>query len=125
MRNAPISLVDSEAKIPTGTMLGKISELPDHGGKEVIFEEDSGRLSLLIQYIKGEVYTYINVCPHARTPLNMNNEKFLDLTGSQLLCKTHGARFRITDGQCTDGPCKGESLQAVAITVAGDYIFSA
>jgi len=32
-------------------------------------------------------------------------------------CSTHGARFRIADGYCVAGPCRGERLSAVAVRV--------
>src|SRR5258705_313796 len=37
--------------------------------------------------------------------------------GRHFQCSTHGARFRIADGYCVAGPCQGERLAAVAVTV--------
>ena len=36
--------------------------------------------------------------------------RFLDRSGRHILCSTHGALFRITDGRCIKGPCLGASL---------------
>ena len=39
-----------------------------------------------------------------------------------ILCATHGALFRIEDGHCLAGPCKGKGLTAVAVAVAGGEV---
>jgi nitrite reductase/ring-hydroxylating ferredoxin subunit len=61
----------------------------------------------------GALYTYENRCPHQGTPLETFPDKFLNGDGSLLICSTHGARFRVEDGLCVSGPCKGERLRAV------------
>ena len=33
------------------------------------------------------------------------------------MCATHGARFRIEDGHCVAGPCRGARLTVVPISV--------
>ena len=32
-------------------------------------------------------------------------DRFLSADGSLIVCATHGAEFRITDGECLRGPC--------------------
>lgn len=58
----------------------------------------------------GEVRVYLNVCPHRFSPLELEPDQFLDLEREYILCSTHGALFRITDGICVSGPCKGAAL---------------
>ena len=60
----------------------------------------------------------VNSCPHTGGPLDWVEDQFLDLDRRHILCATHGALFRIEDGHCLAGPCKGKGLTAVAIVVA-------
>lgn len=64
----------------------------------------------------GVLYAYENRCPHQGTPLETFPDKFLNSDGSLLICSTHGARFRVEDGVCISGPCKGERLRRVDVT---------
>ena len=50
---------------------------------------------------------------------NLFAHNFLDETGQQLVCVTHGARFNVSDGVCTQGPCVGDKLRVVEIDVEG------
>lgn len=59
------------------------------------------------------VYLYRNSCPHLGTPLEWEEDQFLDPDGSLIQCSTHGALFDIKTGHCLAGPCKGQHLQAV------------
>ncbi|HNV79908.1 MAG TPA: Rieske (2Fe-2S) protein, partial [Thermomonas sp.] len=34
-----------------------------------------------------------------------------------LVCAAHGASFELANGVCVAGPCRGESLRAVAVEV--------
>ena len=61
----------------------------------------------------GVVYLYMNRCPHLGTPLEWEQDKFLDPDGALIQCSTHGALFAIESGHCLAGPCKGQYLKAV------------
>ncbi len=50
-------------------------------------------------------------------PLDPVPDRFLDTKKQNILCSTHGARFRVEDGFCTSGPCYGEFLEAVRAQV--------
>ena len=58
---------------------------------------------------------YRNACPHQGTPLENPLGRVIDDSGQYLVCSTHGARFRLSDGLCVAGPCQGRALTAVAI----------
>jgi nitrite reductase/ring-hydroxylating ferredoxin subunit len=68
---------------------------------------------------------YWNRCMHMPVPLNMLDRVEMSPDGSALVCDHHYATFRIADGYCTAGPCKGESLQAVALAVRDGAVFVA
>ena len=79
-------------------------------------ELDGSPESLLLALSADEVRAYLNVCPHAGRRLDWAPGKFLR-EGAQVVCAAHGASFRLADGHCTSGPCKGQSLRAVAVEV--------
>jgi len=60
---------------------------------------------------------YVNRCPHQGLPLDWERNQFLDPDGARLLCGKHGALFDVNSGVCVDGPCKGEVLERVGLTV--------
>jgi len=120
----PLYLADRLGGPPTGTLLTQLADLPRHGGKDLLFEEEGHRLNIFIQQHGDTVHVYENRCPHAGTPLNMVGEKFLSLDGRSLLCRTHGALFAIDTGKCTRGPCKGQYLRPVAFEIKDGGVYS-
>lgn len=62
--------------------------------------------------LKQQVYCYKNECPHTLANLNWQKDIFLNLEKTHIQCSMHGALFRIEDGLCVWGPCKGMRLQA-------------
>lgn len=56
---------------------------------------------------------YRNACPHQGRRLDYAPGKVLCKDG-KLICPAHGAVFEIAGGRCLQGPCLGESLQALA-----------
>ena len=64
-----------------------------------------------------QLFLYYNRCPHLGTPLEWEEDRFLDADGALIQCSTHGALFQIEDGYCLVGPCKGKSLHAMPFEV--------
>lgn len=73
----------------------------------------------------NQLFAYWNSCPHMGIPLNWMPEKFLDLDGVFLQCSSHGALFKIDDGECVGGPCIGDHLSPVTLKRDGDQFFIA
>ena len=69
------------------------------------------------------VFVYVNSCPHIGTPLEWTPDRFLSADGSRIVCATHGAEFRIADGECLRGPCFGDRLEPVMIQIKDGTIF--
>ncbi len=61
----------------------------------------------------GGIHAYVNSCPHSGAPLNWQENQFLDIFKSHILCTIHGARFQISDGLCIEGPCVGQRLKKI------------
>jgi nitrite reductase/ring-hydroxylating ferredoxin subunit len=95
-------------------VLCRLDELPE--GESRGFPPAPGGFTGLFAIRKGtRVFVYVNSCPHIGLPLDPAPHRFLDAKKTAIVCSAHGARFRIEDGECTSGPCYGESLEAVPV----------
>lgn len=56
---------------------------------------------------------YLNQCPHMGVELNWMPGRFMDIDNLFLQCSTHGALFKLGDGECIAGPCQGDVLTAL------------
>lgn len=95
------------------------SRLPE-GAEVVCIALDPGgpvREVLLLRDEQGAVRAYENLCQHIPIPLDAGGRTFLDATGN-LVCATHGATYRRSDGLCIGGPCRGRSLRALRVEIA-------
>ena len=70
----------------------------------------------------GQIYVYYNYCPHLGTPLEWQEDRFLDSDNALIQCSTHGALFVIETGQCILGPCKGKRLRAIPHLVGNGFV---
>ncbi|MFZ5835715.1 MAG: Rieske (2Fe-2S) protein [Pseudomonadota bacterium] len=107
---------------PVGTPLCRLDALSSDGAKGFLFGEDVRRFDMFVVWRNGRLNAYVNDCPHAHTPLDYIPDRFFNLEKSHLLCGTHGALFRIEDGYCVAGPCKGRRLIPVPVHLDGDMI---
>ncbi len=64
-----------------------------------------------------QVFGYVNKCPHDGVNLDWERNHFLDPNGTRLMCGKHGALFDLGTGACVEGPCKGQALQPVALSI--------
>lgn len=96
------------------------AELAD-GGSGKRFELPSGSPGFAVRH-RGAVRGYVNRCPHASTELDWQPGEFFEESGLYLICSTHGAIFEPGSGLCIAGPCRGESLEALAIRERGGQV---
>lgn len=84
-------------------------------GDGVRFEiaRTGGTVPAFVLRIDGEPRAYLNQCAHVPIELDWNPGRFLDDTGTVIVCATHGAVYDAADGACVGGPCRGRGLQAV------------
>ncbi len=102
------------------------SDLPD-AGIVCVMVPISGEMTSIIVHCEGKMLrAWLNACPHEGRALNYAPGKFL-IDKQNLVCAAHGASFRLTDGFCTSGPCRGESLRTVSVwqTESGELRFGA
>ena len=96
--------------------LCRLDEIPD-GGSRGFGAPPGGFTGLLAVRRGGTAHVYVNACPHLGVALDWSPDRFLTEDGAFVVCSTHGALFRIEDGCCVSGPCVGDALEAVPVTI--------
>ncbi|MEQ8284074.1 Rieske (2Fe-2S) protein [Thalassospira sp.] len=104
-----------------GTVLCKLSDLDATGAKGLHL----GDKGIFVVRSDQGVFGYVNSCPHVGVPLDMEPDEFISEFGGEIICSTHGARFRIEDGECISGPCMGDVLEPVAVYVQDEMVLLA
>jgi nitrite reductase/ring-hydroxylating ferredoxin subunit len=56
---------------------------------------------------RGKVHAYLNRCSHVAMEMDYQPNRFFDITGTRLICATHGALYQPDTGECRGGPCRG------------------
>ena len=98
-------------------------ELEEPGSKGFELSLGDGTVSLFVVRHDNRVHGYINSCPHTGVGLEWVPDQFLDRDRSFIECATHGALFTIEEGKCVSGPCAGDRLQPVAISVDDGVVY--
>ena len=102
--------------------LCRLDELGDGAARG--FGPAAGGFTGLFAVRQGDaVFVYVNSCPHIGTPLEWTADRFLSHDGSLIVCATHGAEFRIADGECIRGPCFGDRLEPVMTEIRDGIIY--
>lgn len=94
-----------------------LEDIEDPGSRELSWGEGAWPLQFFAVRDGDAVFGYVNRCPHRGHPLNWQVDRFLSRERDLIVCNSHGARFRITDGVCIAGPCPGARLDPVALRV--------
>ncbi|QWP76701.1 Rieske 2Fe-2S domain-containing protein [Lysobacter sp. K5869] len=111
------SLNPSGGDASGGEPLIALEHLSDGGFAEVEATLDGDAESLLLYRDGDAVRAWLNICPHAGRRLDWAPGQFLKSKDGLLVCAAHGASFELGGGECVAGPCRGESLRAVAVAV--------
>jgi nitrite reductase/ring-hydroxylating ferredoxin subunit len=108
-----------------GTALCRFDEIPDGEGREFVFGTGMGAWRGFVVRRGGDVFGYVNECPHHFVPLNDREDRFVTWDHQWIICSAHAAVFRYDDGHCEDGPCKGRGLIPWAVVVRDGAIVTA
>ncbi|MGE5476907.1 MAG: Rieske (2Fe-2S) protein [Bacteroidales bacterium] len=103
-------------------VLCSLSDLDATGAKGPI---RCGADSVFVVRHGGEVRAWLNSCPHAFAPLEMEPDRYFDLSGTYVLCTMHGAHFEPDSGLCVMGPCKGRKLTPYPIGIHNGKVIAA
>jgi len=101
------------------TALCRLDDIADPGSRGFRVGE---RDALFVIRRGDTVFGYVNICPHAGTPLDWKDGVFLTVEKDLIQCATHGAQFDIASGACIAGPCPGQSLAPVALRIENGMV---
>lgn len=107
----------SLSQAPEQGPLVALERLRDGALVEVGAVLDGDAESVIVYRDGDHVRAWMNICPHAGRRLDWAPGEFLRSKDGLLVCAAHGASFELQHGQCAAGPCRGESLRAVAVEV--------
>lgn len=97
------------------------ADLPNRQIIVVNADIDGENEAILLYRDDEEIHAWLNICPHAGRRLDYAPGKFLMQDGD-LVCAAHGATFRLDNGECVAGPCRGASLRAVPVKWQDDEV---
>lgn len=94
----------------------RVSDIPD-GGARLLDGACPADPGVIVIRFGASVRAFRNDCPHAHLPLDLVPGRIMARDGRHLLCANHGALFRMTDGLCVRGPCRGRHLPRIELSV--------
>ncbi|MFC3550896.1 Rieske (2Fe-2S) protein [Lysobacter cavernae] len=119
------SLNNAQEGAAAAVPLLALERLPDGAFAEVEAVIDGDAESLLLYRDGDHVRAWLNICPHAGRRLDWAPGQFLKSKDGLLVCAAHGASFELRGGECVAGPCRGEALRAVEVTVRDGAVWLA
>ncbi|NOZ10599.1 MAG: Rieske (2Fe-2S) protein [Gammaproteobacteria bacterium] len=71
---------------------------------------------------RDEIKAFVNECSHIGVELDWQPGIFFDITGQQIVCSTHGARYSPLSGKCIAGPCGAKGLIPLKVQVVEEEV---
>lgn len=115
---------DDAPRPAPGTRLCALAELADPGARGFLFRDGDRLFAGFVVRVGGQARGFVDRCPHAGMPLAPFGDRFLTREGDLILCASHGALFRPSDGVCVAGPCAGKALEAWPVTVESGAVLA-
>jgi nitrite reductase/ring-hydroxylating ferredoxin subunit len=105
----------------------RMSDIPSQKarGFHLVRLDDDGRersWPIIVVRWGRQVFGYVNKCPHDGINLDWERNQFLDPNGIRLMCGKHGALFELGTGICVEGPCKGQGLEPISLSIIDNDI---
>ena len=102
-----------------GTPLCALDDIENETGKELVIGDENEKWPFRMFVVRkgDDVWGYVNSCPHQHIPLNYFPDRFVSHDKQFIMCANHAALFNFDDGYCVSGPCAGETLQRIPVTV--------
>jgi len=113
-------MASDEMKSVSRTLISR-EDLPNRQIIVVNADIDGENEAILLYRDHDNIQAWLNICPHAGRRLDYAPGKFLMQDGD-LVCAAHGATFRLDNGECVAGPCRGASLKTVAVQWVDDQL---
>jgi nitrite reductase/ring-hydroxylating ferredoxin subunit len=100
-----------------GRVISRIEESRPGSVKKFWIVCEKYKIDGLLVNEQGNFHAYVNRCRHMPTPLDFIRERFVSEDGKYLMCYTHGALYEFATGQCVAGPCKGQALYRLPVSI--------
>lgn len=105
-------------------LVGTVGEIAHGESKKFTLRRGRRELEGLLVNFQGNLFAYLNRCPHTGIALDWVNNQFFSADKRYLMCATHGAVFEPPTGECVWGPCVGLSLQALPIEIEEGQVYA-
>ena len=99
-----------------------VNDIPEGACKGFSLTADDRIQDIFVVHKKHHFYAYKNSCPHTGSPLNWQDDVFLDYEENNIQCSLHSAIFEIDTGRCIWGPCLHQALEKVHIYIRENKI---
>ena len=100
-----------------GRVITRVGELSPGSVKKFWIICEKYRVDGFLVNERGNFHAYVNRCRHMPTPLDFIRDQFVSEDGKYLMCYTHGALYEFATGLCVAGPCKGDALFRLPVSV--------
>ena len=104
--------------------LFNVGELQDKDCRAFNVPDGAFEKEIFVVAMGGGLYAYVNSCPHLGSPLDWMPNQFLNLDKTLIQCSTHHALFQVHDGLCVHGPCSGQKLTAVPLSIVEEKVYA-
>jgi nitrite reductase/ring-hydroxylating ferredoxin subunit len=103
--------------------LCRLDELPE--GESRGFDPLGNGYDTMFVVRRGtRLHAWRDACPHLNgAPMAWRKDEYLNAGRDRIMCSSHGAQFDIVTGVCILGPCIGQALKPVHLSVRGDTLF--
>ena len=110
---------------PAGVKLGSLDQIADGAARNYVLQLRAGRFHGFVVRRGGEVFGYVDRCPHMGLPLAQKLDEYLTPDCALIACSWHSALFEIDTGACVGGPCTGARLTPWPVAVRDGAIVTA
>ncbi|MFB1064772.1 Rieske (2Fe-2S) protein [Natrinema sp. H-ect4] len=102
--------------------IAPLAAVPTNGTLRCEARAGNRGIELILRRTGDEVSAWRNSCPH-RPTVRLDPGSGAIVRDDHLVCHEHGARFECDDGVCTAGPCRGATLDSVAVTARDETVY--
>ncbi|MFT4587768.1 MAG: nitrite reductase/ring-hydroxylating ferredoxin subunit [Candidatus Binatia bacterium] len=103
--------------------LASETDLTDGQSLKFSFRRGSETVDGFLARFGGKIVAYENLCRHLPLTLDYDDNRFFDSEGKFIICQTHGAMYHPANGRCIEGPCGGESLYPIEISLEDGVVW--
>ncbi|SDC34678.1 Rieske 2Fe-2S domain-containing protein [Natrinema hispanicum] len=102
--------------------IAPLADIPTHGTLRCEARSGNRGTELILRRVGDDVTAWRNSCPH-KPEVRLDPGSGAIIRDEQVVCHEHGARFECGNGVCTAGPCRGDALDAIAVTVRDESVY--